>query len=723
MDRKMRLPVEAGGKNDKLAFTDVKVVRSTVRFGAFEVDLDAAELRKAGIRLRLQEQPYQVLAALLEEPGQVVSREELIRRLWPDGTVVDFDRGLNAAVTRLRQVLRDSAETPRYVETVARRGYRFIAPVEAPDIEPVRTIPAATPPRRQSLVWIAAAATLMLAAGVGAVILSRRESLSSGQPLRVLPLTTEPGFEWCPTLSPDGNQVAFQWNKGGGASHIYVKQVGSGDPVRLTSGSQAEFAPAWSRDGRYIAFLRELDASRTGIFYVPPLGGVERQVTECPSPYIWSGYMLRRLDWTPDGRNLIVSCPDTAGGNNALKVVSLNTGAMSPLTTPSATPGFGDEEPAVSPDGRAVAFVRGTLRVSGMVHLLSLSADLKAAGEPRVLASTQGAWSLAWMVGGKEILYDRGGVLWRIGVAGGRPRRVLEVGTSVRQPALAREGRLAYAMPVWDANIWRQELTSEGAAAQPAAPLIVSTATEMSPDYSRDGTRIAFQSDRLGTGTIWACASDGTRCVQVTEMQSGSPRWSPDGQHLAFDSVAAGNWDVLVMPANGGQPQRLTTDPANDSQPSWSRDGKSIYFASARTGRYEVWKAPASGGAAVQVTRNGGYTAFESVDGKALYYTKGDNDSKLWRCNLDGSGETVVLDAVSYRGFVVTADRIYYTRPEPGEARTLRVRHLDTGKDTQISMLPNTGRLGLSLSPDNRYLIYSQLDREGSDLMLVPDFR
>src|SRR5436190_21692727 len=108
--------------------------KNTLRFGVFEVDLATAELRKQGLRLRLQEQPFQVLAALLENPGEVVSREDLIHRLWADGTVVDFDRGLNAAVTRLRQVLSDSAETPRYVETVSRRGYRFVAQVETGSI-------------------------------------------------------------------------------------------------------------------------------------------------------------------------------------------------------------------------------------------------------------------------------------------------------------------------------------------------------------------------------------------------------------------------------------------------------------------------------------------------------------------------------------------------------------------------------------------------------------
>ncbi len=254
-----------------------------------------------------------------------------------------------------------------------------------------------------------------------------------------------------------------------------------------------------------------------------------------------------------------------------------------------------------------------------------------------MLASTEGAQAPAWMPDGKEIIYDRAGALWRIAIAGGAPRRILELGFGVSQPALDRAHRLAYAMPVWDLIFWRQELTSEGTAAQPAEPLITSTAQDVSPDYSPDGTRIAIQSLRSGTAGIWICANDGTRCGLATEISGGSPRWSPTGDRIAFDSDTTGNWDVLVMPANGGQPQRLTNDPANDSQPSWSRDGNSIYFASPRTGREEVWRVPASGGAAVQVTRDGGYTAFESEDGK-LYYNKSDNETKLWRCNLDGSG-------------------------------------------------------------------------------------
>ena len=145
-----------------------------VRFGAFEVDMRTAEVRKHGLRVRLQEQPFQILAALLERPGEIVTRDELIRRLWADGTVVDYEGGLNAAVTRLRQALSDSAETPRYLETVARRGYRWIAPVERPDEASAPAVDAdavlpglpSPAPRRFSLLIVAVVAVAVVAVTV-----------------------------------------------------------------------------------------------------------------------------------------------------------------------------------------------------------------------------------------------------------------------------------------------------------------------------------------------------------------------------------------------------------------------------------------------------------------------------------------------------------------------------------------------------------------------------
>ena len=347
----------------------------------------------------------------------------------------------------------------------------------------------------------------------------------------------------------------------------------------------------------------------------------------------------------------------------------------------------------------------------------------------RVTTDNHGVQSLAWTDDGRKIVFSDERGLWRTELdTNAAPRQPVWVGDG-GFPAIAKGGRFIFARIFLDANIWRQELQHDGGRLPPPppSPLISSTAADQNPQYSPDGTRIAFQSTRSGYAEIWLCASDGTQCGPLTSLHgspAGTPRWSRDGKRIAFDCYTAGNWDVYVMEANGGSRQRLTNDPATDAIPSWSGDGKWIYFASNRTGRFEVWKVSSEeGGAPVPVTHNGGHTAFESPSGGALYYTKGDLGLKLWRSALDGSGESAVLDAVAVRGFVVADDRVYYLRTEPGGGITLRRRILSTGKESLISSPLKRLVLGLSVSPDEKYAIYSQVDYEGSDLMLVEGFR
>jgi hypothetical protein len=177
---------------------------------------------------------------------------------------------------------------------------------------------------------------------------------------------------------------------------------------------------------------------------------------------------------------------------------------------------------------------------------------------------------------------------------------------------------------------------------------------------------------------------------------------------------------VYVVDASGGSTRRLT-DATHGRIPSWSHDGRWIYFSSAVTGRNEIWKIPSAGGKAVQVTRNGGLTAFEAPDRRALFYMKTDQNAQLWRSAVDGSGETEVLDGVDSRGFVVTADRVYYFRQEPNGSFAIRRYVIATREDSQIASLAKPVFLGLSISPDGKYLIYSQR-LEASNLMLVEDF-
>jgi len=200
---------------------------AVIRFEVFEVDLKGGELRKGGRKVKLQEQPFRVLALLLERPGEIVSREELRQTLWPADTFVDFDHGLNSAVARLREALNDSASQPRFIETIPRQGYRFIALLDlpAPPQPSPRIARLETPSSRGR--WVAAGATLLgLLFGVGVWWFIQERADASFPPVEVVPLVGLPGYEAGPAFSPDGNQVAFLQFGGQENTGIYTTVVG-----------------------------------------------------------------------------------------------------------------------------------------------------------------------------------------------------------------------------------------------------------------------------------------------------------------------------------------------------------------------------------------------------------------------------------------------------------------------------------------------------------------
>src|SRR6476659_1176258 len=202
-----------------------------VRFGTFEADLQTGELRKDGVKLKFSGQPFQVLAILLERPGDVVTREELQKRLWPD-TFVDVERNLNTAINKIREILGDSAENPRFIETLSRRGYRFIGEIESP---PQTAVPVALDQAAHSrrTWWMIAAGVLAIAVLAGGVFAVFRwpklDSSSEHESLTPVPFTTFPGQETAPALSPDGSRIAFSWNgdpaSGAKGFDLYVKAI------------------------------------------------------------------------------------------------------------------------------------------------------------------------------------------------------------------------------------------------------------------------------------------------------------------------------------------------------------------------------------------------------------------------------------------------------------------------------------------------------------------
>jgi len=695
-----------------------------VHFGVFEADLRTGELRKSGVRVPLPGQPFQVCALLLERPGELVTREELRQRIWPEDTFVDFDQALNAAVSKIRIALGDNADNPRFVETLPRRGYRFIAPVERSSFQPSSSAPE---PRfwrlKANRVWlIASTTTLVLLSGLG-MWRSGRKSLDLVSPtIEVAPLAGLPAFETDPAFSPDGNQVAFVL-RGPEISGIYTTIVGGEKPLRVTSNT-GDCSPRWSPDGRQIAFARPFEHG-IAIYTIPASGGTERRLYAGPT-----GSFPDAFDWSPDGKVLAFSQTNSDKTHSWIALLSPIDFTTRRLTAPSGQEL--DYFPAFSPNGSDVAFVRGI--IAGVVSDIYIVPA--AGGAPRRL-TFDNTWVLGpptWTPDGRDIVFSstRGGLanLWRVSATGGPPRPVAGVGPIAFKPSISPRGnQLVYQRGFFKDTLVRLDLKDEKHRLRP--PVVVRSEKGMNwrPHFSPDGKRFVFESDRFGYPEIWACESNGSNCGQLTSLRgtSGAARWSPDGRYIAFEFRPKDHSEVYLLEVGGGMPRLLPTFPgADNGGPNWSRDGKWIYFYSDRGGGlFQLWKVPANGGSPVQVTKNGGVFAAESADGRFLYYSKFEAQG-IWRMPLNGGEEAHVLDQPgtgfdAWFNWALARNGIYFLAWKGQDAAVLDFFEFATGKITTISTLRRSG-VGLAVSGDGRSILYQQNELSESSIMLVKNF-
>jgi Tol biopolymer transport system component len=546
---------------------------------------------------------------------------------------------------------------------------------------------------------------------------------------RIIPFTTFSGAADQPAFSPDGNQVAFTWDGGSGENlDLYVKLIGAGTPLRLTTAPAEDISPAWSPDGRYLAFLRR-SASENGIFIVPALGGAERKLGRTEPNLSRQAWPQCRLSWSSDGKFLAVADQESPQERHSIFLLSVEDGGKQRLTSSPESDYF----PAFSPDGKTLAFIRSSGFSSEDIYLISMhGGNLR-----RLTSDERRIHSLAWTADSREIVFssNRGGgfSLWRVAVSGGTPERVAVTGQNAYSPAISRQGnRLVYNLSFLDSNIWRIDRSSAADRQSSPTKLISSTRQDHSPQFSPDGKKIVFVSDRTGSDEIWVSESDGSHPAQLTFSDgtvNGTPRWSPDGQQIVFDARPGGNSDIYVMSADGGKPRALTLEPSHDVIPSWSRDGRWVYFCSNRSGAFQSWKVPADGGQAMQVTKRGGFEAFESIDGELLYYTKGRGPGGVWQIPVAGGEErqlSELRDAGYWRYWAVQDDGIYFVAPVASARPAIKFFSFATHGVTPLGVLerdPLQGPPGLTISPDGRWLLYAQVDQSVSDLMLVEGFR
>ena len=638
------------------------------QFGPFLIDVGERMLRRDGEPVPLTPKAFDVLVALLEKPGQLISKEELLQKVWPETFVEESNLAYN--IFALRKALGDTADNSRYIETVPKKGYRFKASVSpaspsrtahlaselgaepgrtpfsgetrdgevtilpfrkgaaqsqvalewkaepySPAVEPL-AVPDSDPPtalRGPPALGVVRAAAVLVAAGLYVLqSVQSRWNSTDATPPRSIPLTALPGVVRSPSLSPDGTYVVFSWN---GPKRdnpdLYIQQIGvTAPPYQLTSDPANDYSPSWSPDGRTIAFLRRGPVGgKSELLRIAPLGGPDRKVAEI-QPRLPS-FRPASLAWCPDSTCLLVT--DTLGADkpDALFRIALETGEKRQLTHPQRL--GRDADPAISPDGSVLVFRRDATPGSGEFYRLSLNDTNDADGDPVRLTSTLYAGKPVWIPDSREILFPARGGLWRLDTStGGTPSRLPFVGQDGHTPVVSRVPggglRLVYVRSFADSNVWRVDTARPGApAASPPVAAIASTRSDLTPNLTPDGRRVVFLSDRSGEAEFWVGDPDGSNAFQLTSMAiiPGYPKWSPDRTMIAFHGDPDGRPDVLVVPARGGQPRNITKGTSGAAYPSFSRDGQWIYFASGiERGESRIWKMAATGGAPVQVTNN-----------------------------------------------------------------------------------------------------------------------
>ena len=602
--------------------------RRLVRFGSYEVDLPAGELKKCGVKLKLGGQPFQVLAILLEQPGTIVTREELQKRLWPD-TFVDVDHNLNTAINKIREVLGDSADNPRFIETLPRRGYRFVAQVESTGIgklqveAPHDDVSKHAPkwPRTLRLAILFGGCALLLGAGFYLYKL-RKVSQPPGQ--RTLTrLTFDDGLQIGATWSPDGRYLAYSSDRGG-KFDIWVQQVSGGDPIQITEGPGQNWEPDWSKDGKYIAYRSE--EGDGGIYIVPALGGagLERKI----APF---GYYPR---WSPNSLEVLFQNQfTTISYPNRFYVAQLDGSAPSEVLADFLTQNKLSAGSAEwYPDGKRVTVWAGDVSPTPSFWMVPIAggAGIKLDIAPAVQrklaeASTQGDpgqqlgdYSFSWSPSGDVVYFERAyrGArnIWKMKVDP-ETLRATEVdrlttgpGPDARVAVSADGRRLAYTAKSQRIRSWLFPFDATTGQIRGKGDAITSPGRmSLDPVLSADGTKVVYlvpHGERSGPSfgdvrnELWLKSLvDGREAPVISDDYSRwLAVWSPDGMQLAYGRRKLGTNErqLIVWSGQSRDEEPLTTvsNTGGWTISDWSRDGKWLVACQGTPQANEIWLLP-----------------------------------------------------------------------------------------------------------------------------------
>ena len=603
-----------------------------VQFGVFELDLQKAELRRQGVRVKLQEQSLKILQVLLEHPGQIVSREKLRTYIWPGNTFVEFDQSLYSAMARLRDALRDSSESPRFIETVARRGYRFIAPVTVAGADSAPKISSPTEkPRAElfrpviiSLLAGLAGGSVLLGIMLGFDVAGVRQWLwqSNSRPITQKRLTDFVGLEEFPAISPDGNTVAFTADNAG-YRQVWVRLMAGGKALQITHDNVDHMYPRWSPDSsRLVYYSPPAQGEEQGTLWeISALGGTPRPL----------GRSVSGADISHDGKKLAFF---QLSEKNTVQLVTVErlTSSVSMVAELPSSQAY--EYPRWSPNDHWIAFQQSTLYTDDISYVSATGGDVHSLTHEGVLMG-----GLSWQPDGSGIIYSSGREstaiylptmhLWAASLNGSPARQMTYGEPSLYHPDVDRHGNLVASRLRMQYDIWKFPVTGTPRGnTHDGQQLTHETGQVQTPNAAPGGRELAYLSDDGGHGNIWVLDLASGASRQITfesdpHVSMGLPIWSPDGSKIAMVSTRGEpTWDTLgvwLVDADGSNLHRLVSQISG--YPTWSSDGKWLYYSTTLHGTVHAFKTAVAGGAPVLVRDDNACVSALGPDGSTLYYS------------------------------------------------------------------------------------------------------
>ena len=560
-----------------------------IRIGPVELEPEAGHIWKDGVRSYLPEQPLAILQALLDARGGVVSRDELRSRLWPRDTFVDFEHGVNAAVKRLREALGDNADSPRFIETVPRRGYRLIAPVE----EIINVSAPEGPGRRPVRVgWLAGGVLLLAAAAIAVLWIAPQSSGSPASSGDLTRLTHDSGLTTQPSVSDDGEVVVYASDRAGGQLDLWLQRKGALDPVQLTSDPADDHEPSLSPDGGRVVFRSERHGG--GLYVMPThTGGQPTLIAE-------GGHNPR---FSPDGRHIaywvgFAGARGDPGGPGSKTFVVSATGGQ-PVQLMSDSPGV--FWPVWAPDSKHVLVTAGDLNVLKW-HVVPIDGgppvQLKETFQDKYKFSCIPRQEL-WR--GDTIVFSAMQTdtlrLWRTQISSGtwqlgETAEQLTAGTEDHAFASASSSdRLLFASVTIRQNLWALPVAiEEGRALGPIEQLTNGAHQEINPGVSLDGTMLAFSAanGRMVSIRVMDLRTRESRVL----VPPGPTDWmtlSPDGSRIAFRRREEPSAGINVVTTRGGEPERVCTDCGWSIPQDWAHDNSHLFYQSGETGLLRIF--------------------------------------------------------------------------------------------------------------------------------------